>query len=149
MQQTQALDTQVVGLYPDRLGIEPDSDHEAAMGDCVRISGFTAWVEGVEVAPPGPFDDEPIVRVTVRIQNRDDDAQLFSYFDWGLQDSTGVVASTAFDSDAPNPLEQADLVSGGEVTGTVSFEAGPGTYYVIWEPDLFDDGRGVWQVTVP
>ena len=39
-----SLDTQHVGLYPNRPDIQTGNDHEAALGDCVRIQGLTAYV---------------------------------------------------------------------------------------------------------
>jgi hypothetical protein len=41
-----------------------------------------------------------------------------------------------------------DLVEGGNSTGSVAFDAGAGTYFVIYKPDPFNAARGIWQIEV-
>jgi hypothetical protein len=137
-------DTRNLSLYPDR----PDrhaEDHEARVGDAVRLAGYTAAVTGAELATDALGDRVLVVHVTV--ENRDKRAQPYNTFHWRIQDANGRVLDPTI-STRDDDLGSGDLVSGGRVTGTVSFEVGPGTYYVIYKPKAFDAARGVWQVTV-
>lgn len=137
-------DTRNVALYPDR----PDrhaEDHEARVGEPVRLAGYTATVTGAELATDAFGDRVLVVHVTV--ENRDERAQPYNVFDWRIQDAAGRVLDPTV-STRDDDLGSGDLVSGGRVSGTVAFDVGPGTYYVIYKPKLFDAARGVWQVTV-
>lgn len=131
-------------LYPDR----PDrhaEDHEARVGESVRLAGYTATVTGAELAADAFGDQVLVVHVTV--ENRDKRAQPYNVFDWRIQDAAGRVLDPTV-STRDDDLGSGDLISGGRVSGTVAFDVGPGTYYVIYKPKLFDAARGVWQVTV-
>lgn len=131
-------------LYPDR----PDQqgeDQEVAVGESVRLSGYTATVTGAAYSTQ-EFTDTGIVTVNVRIENRDDTAQAYNTFDWKIQTPNGQVLDPSFVAD--NSLGSGDLVGGGSVEGDVGFEVEPGTYYIIYKPDAFDGARGIWQITV-
>lgn len=130
-------------LYPDRVDVQ-DNDHEAEVGQSVRLRGYTATLNSAEMHTPEFGGDEFIIFVT--IENRDDEAQAYNMFDWRIQTEGGQVLEptiTLRDDD----LGSGDLVQGGTVTGTVAFDVGPGTYYVIYKPDFASD-RGIWRVTV-
>lgn len=127
------------------------SDHEAVLGDCVRISGLSAFVNSGSVVDQEFLDELGIV-IDVTILNRDDSSKSFSSFDWRLQTPQGqVVNSTVLFGDFGTRLDfGSDLVPGGSVTGIVEFDySGPGTYYVIWKPNAFDADRGIWAIEVP
>jgi hypothetical protein len=131
-------------LYPER----PDrhaEDQEAAVGEPVRLGGYTATVTAAELAP-GLLDERVLV-VHVRVENRDDRAQPYNVFDWRIQDSAGRVLDPT-PSGRDDGLGSGDLVHGGVASGTVAFGVGPGTYYVIYKPKVFDAARGVWKITV-
>lgn len=139
------LDTQRQGLYPDRADVQAE-DHEAVVGDCVRIAGLTAFVDGAAMR-----DHEfggPQLVVTVTERNRDDRAKPYNLFDWRIQTPEGQVLDPTIPWSTDQDLGSGDLVPGGSVTGDVAFDVGPGTYFVIWKPNPFDAARGVWQVTV-
>jgi hypothetical protein len=139
------LDTKRQDLYPGRPDGQVD-DHEAAVGDCVRIAGVTAVVDGAAMAESQFGDPQLVVKVTER--NRDDRAKPYNMFDWRIQTADGQVLDPGIPWQTERGLSSGDLVSGGTVTGDVAFDVAPGTYFVIWKPDPFDAARGVWQVTV-
>lgn len=131
-------------LYPDRPD-QQDEDQEAAVGESVRLSGYTATLTDASFAPD-EFTETGLTTITVKIENRDDAAQPYNTFDWKIQTPNGQVLDPSFSGD--NTIGSGDLVSGGTVEGTVSFEVGAGTYFVIYKPDAFDAARGIWQITV-
>lgn len=133
------------GLYPDRPDRQKD-DKEASIGEGVQLSGYTATLNGATIRPEDFVTDSGhLVSIDVKIENRDDRAQPYSTFDWRIQTANGQVLDPTFVDDT---LGSGDLVPGGTVEGKVSFDAGPGTYYIIYKPDPFDADRGIWQITV-
>lgn len=140
-----ALDTKRQGLYPERPDLQGE-DHEAALGDCVRIAGLTAFVDAAAIVDGDLGGPQLVITVTER--NRDDTAKPYNLFDWRIQTPEGQVLDPTIPWSTDQDLGSGDLVPGGSVTGDVAFDVGPGTYFVIWKPDLFDAARGVWQVTV-
>ena len=138
-----ADNTERQGLYPDRADIQ-DSDHEAELGQAVRLSGYTATLTKAEMFTPEFGDPEFLIHVTV--ENRDDAAQPYNMFDWRIQTEGGQVLDPTFTM-RDDDLGSGDLVQGGTVSGTIAFDVAPGTYYVIYKPDPFDDPRGIWKVT--
>jgi hypothetical protein len=134
-------DTRNLDRYPDRPDRQ-DQDHEAAIGDSVRLAGYTATVEGAQIVNDPVWGEQ--LHVSVTVENRDDRAQHYNTFDWRLQDASGrVVDPTIGDN-----IGSGDLVEGGTVSGTVAFDAGPGTYFVIYKPDPLNAARGIWQIDV-
>lgn len=131
-------------LYPDRPD-QQDEDKEAAVGESVMLRGYTATLTGASYGVQ-EFTDTGIVTIEVKLENRDDGAQAYNTFDWRIQTANGQVLDPSFMGE--NTLGSGDLVGGGVVEGTVGFEVGPGTYYVIYKPDAFASDRGVWQITV-
>lgn len=141
------LDTKNQSLYPQRLGAAKD-DHEAAVGDCVRIDGMTAYVLDARVVTPR-FGDKVIV-VKVKLRGRDG-TKMYNPFDFALQTPGGNQESiTITIDDSVDELSSGNLVKGGEVTGDLVFEyQGPGTYYVVWEPNMIKADKGFWALNVP
>jgi hypothetical protein len=141
------LDTKNQSLYPQRLGISKD-DHEASVGDCVRIDGMTAYVLDARVLTPR-FGDKVIV-VNVKIRGRDA-TKSYNPFDFKLQTAAGNQESITISlDDSINELNSGSLVKGGEVIGDLVFEyQGPGTYYVVWEPSIIKPDKGFWALNVP
>jgi len=131
-------------LYPDRPDRQKE-DQEVALGDSVELSGYTAWVNSATHTQE-EFTSTDLITINVKIENRDDSAQPYNTFDWKIQNANGQVLDPTFLGD--NDLGSGDLVGGGTVEGTVTFEGGPGTYYIIYKPDPFDAARGIWQITV-
>jgi len=141
------LDTKNQSLYPQRLGSAKD-DHEAAVGDCVRIDGMTAYVLDARVLTPR-YGDKVIV-VNVKIRGRDA-TKMYNPFDFKLQTATGSQETITISlDDSINELNSGSLVKGGEVTGDLVFKyQGPGTYYVVWEPSIIKGDKGFWAINVP
>lgn len=139
------VDTKRQGLFPDRADIQAN-DHEAALGDCVRLAGYTAFLDAAAVSAPQIGD--PQLVIDVRALNRDDSAQPYNMFDWSLLTPAGTILSpTIFFGDGG--LGSGDLVKGGQASGKVAFDVtDPGTYYVIFTPDLFNDDRGIWEIEI-
>jgi len=150
---TESFDSKKQGLYPDRAGVTK-TDHEAAVGDCVRVSGATTYVTGFEVVDsPSPLDDGKLIVITMSETNRDPKPKNYSSTDWKIQTPKGVRADEDYSWGIYDPngtaLKSAEMVTGTTVEGTVGFEyAGPGTYYVIFD-GLFTSDQGVWGITVP
>jgi hypothetical protein len=105
---------------PDR----QKEDRERNFGKIVRISGYsTTVVSAGFVQSLGQFEEDGYIKVTVKVCNRDSDAQPYNYFDWRVQTPSGEVVDPAFVVSAPT-LGAEDLVKGGEVAGDVFFTVG-------------------------
>ena len=144
-----SFDSKKQDLYPTRVGVTKD-DHEAAIGDCVRVAGESGYVNSVKVISASYGADQGIL-VNVTVRNRDKKQNDYGSFDWKIQTPAGTIESSAFFvGDTKPDLGIGKLVTGGEVTGNVVFDyVGPGTYYIVWEPDVFNDGTGIWGVVLP
>lgn len=139
-------DTRNLCLYPERPDRQ-DEDHEAELGQAVRISGYTATATGSQVVP-GLLDGQVLVAEVV-VENRDDAAQPYNMFDWRLQTPDGQVIDPWGIAEADDSISSGDLVGGGRVEGTVSFEVETtGDHYLIYKPDPFDAARGIWLLPV-
>lgn len=124
-------------------------DQEVAIGDNVRLSGYTATVTAAEFQPTlSEFEDGGYLVAEVTVENRDDEAQPYNTFDWKLQTPNGQVIDPTFTS--VEQLGAGDLVQGGTVNGSVVWEIGAakGDFFVIYKPDPFDAARGIWKVTL-
>jgi hypothetical protein len=144
----QRLNTKTTALYPERPNSQ-SNDHEAVVGDCVRLAGYTVYVDSVSTEPElGEMGGDPITVISVTVENRDDSSQSFNeFFDWELQTPGGQVLNpTIFLGEGS--LGSGDLIPGGSASGKVAFDVPPGTYYVIFTPFAqFSDDRGIWEVT--
>lgn len=125
---------------------QQSDDHEALLGDCVRVHDFAAYVNSVESRSDATGDKVMVANVTVT--NRKNGVQPYNQFDWKVITPSGRIEDPTIFFGEMNSLGSGDLVSGGTATGDVAmpFE-GPGAYYIIFEPGIFDDDRGVWAVT--
>jgi hypothetical protein len=147
---TESFDSKKQGLYPTRAGVTK-TDHEVAVGDCVRISGATTYVTAATVTTDSITNKQGII-VTVSQTNRDKATKSYNALDWKLQTPQGTIENmTIIFGDNSKSLSAGELVTGGSVEGTVAFEyAGPGTYYVQYKPVLsIGSDVGVWGITVP
>lgn len=147
---TESYDSKKQGLYPSRAGVQK-TDHEAAIGDCVRINGLTTYVTAVDVITDSLTKKQGIL-ATVSVTNRDKTAKSFNPFEWKIQTPQGTLESmTIIFGDTSNRLSSGELVTGGSVTGTVAFDyAGAGTYYLVYDPiGSIQPDVGVWGVNVP
>lgn len=129
----------------------PDSqreDQERNIGDSAKLSGYTATVVSAGFQQSvSDFEEDGYIVVDVTIENRDDKAQSYNYFDWKLQTPEGQVIDGAFVT--IDHLGSGDLVNGGKVSGKVVFEVGAtkGDFFIIYKPDAYDAARGIWKVT--
>ena len=134
-------------LYRDRAGIS-ERDHEARLGDCVRIIGYTTYANDpfVEDFPP------KIIVVNIGIQNRDSKSKQFSRGQFSLQSPQGGVSAPTVSlfGNENGPIESGWIDPGGTVLGGISFYyRGAGTYYLFWNPTGATSDRGVWGFEVP
>jgi hypothetical protein len=127
-------------LYPSRLGIE-DNDHEGQLGEAVAYAGWNVHVDDATVT-----DD--VLEVRVRLFNREADARSFSALDWGLQRPGGEIQGVLLRTDASGTV-----AGGGGVALSLEFNVrgipSGEVVYLLHEPGLFDDARGVWGLTLP
>jgi hypothetical protein len=147
---TESFDSKKQGLYPTRAGVTK-TDHEAAVGDCVRLNGLTTYVTAADVVTDSITKKQGIL-VTVSQTNRDKSAKSYNPFEWKLQTPQGTLESmTIIFGDSSQSLSSGELVTGGTVSGTVAFEyAGPGVYYAVYDPlGSLQPDVGVWGITVP
>ena len=136
-------DTRNLCLYPERDSRE-STDHESELGHDVRLAGYTATVrEGFvnELV----LDDQLGIRV--RIVNRDDGVQPYGPLDWKIQTEQGRIV-TPTQNEREDALGSGELDQDEEIEGTLVFDLEPGTYYVLYRPDLFNRARGVWRLDV-
>jgi hypothetical protein len=136
-------DTRNLCLYPDRPDREPD-DHEAEVGQAVRFAGYTATLEA-------GFMHELVLAdqlgIRVHITNRDAEPQPYGPHDWKVVTGDGSVVEAVV-NERDDALRDGELDQGESVRGTILYELDPGTYDVIYRPDVFNQARGVWRVTV-
>jgi hypothetical protein len=149
---TESFDSKKQGLYPDRAGVTK-TDHEAAVGDCVRISGATTYVTAFKVVDSPGYNDGQLIVITMSETNRDPKPKSYTLYDWSLQTPKGILNNPDGSWGVYDPegtaLSGAEMVTGTTVEGTVGFKYdGPGTYYVIFD-GTFQNDRGVWAITVP
>lgn len=124
-------------LYPSRVDQQKE-DQEAKIGQPVRLTGRTVWVLSSRLKGK-------VLSVQVKILNRDSKAKSYNPFDWKVQTPEGQVLDVSLFS-GPS-LGTGDLVNGGTITGTVSFEvASKGPFFVIYKADPFNAARGIWMV---
>jgi hypothetical protein len=135
-------DTRNRCLYPDRPDQQPD-DHEAEVGHAVRLAGYTTTVEAGFMHEL-VLADQLGIRVT--IENRDGEPQPYGPNDFKVQARDGSLVTSVV-NERDDALGTGELDQGESVTGTILFELPPGTYDVIYRPDLFNRGRGVWRIT--
>ena len=125
-------------------------DQQVALGQSVRLSGYTTTITSASFQPKlSDFETDGYLVAETTIENRDDKAQPYNYFDFKLQTPSGQVIDPTF-STVEGLLESGDLVKGGRVAGKLVWEIGgaKGEFFVIYKPDPFDAARGVWKVTV-
>lgn len=82
----------------------------------------------------------------VAIKNNNSGSISYNDLYWQLQTPSGKVEGTDFE--AANDLGSGGIVGGGTVTGNVCFDAPDpfqsGTYIGLYQPDAFNNDRGVW-----
>lgn len=145
----EALDDARAGEQVDRADRQRE-DQEVAIGQSVRVSGYTATVTRATFQQAlSDFEDGGYLVADVTVTNRDDRSQPYNTFDWNLQTPQGQVIDPTFTSQ--DQLGAGDLVEGGTVSGKVVWQIGAakGQFFVVYKPDPFDAARGIWPVSVP
>jgi hypothetical protein len=125
-------------------------DQQVALGQSVRLSGYTTTVTSASFQPQvSSFETAGYLVADATIENRDNSAQHYNYFDFKLQTPSGQVIDPTF-STMDGLLQSGDLVEGGRVSGKIVWEVGDakGDFFVIYKPDAFDAARGIWKVTI-
>ncbi|MGH3733939.1 MAG: DUF4352 domain-containing protein [Acidimicrobiales bacterium] len=86
----------------------------------------------------------PSVCAAVSIRNNNSSSITYNDLYWQLQTPSGKVEGTNLE--ATNDLGSGGIVGGGRVTGNVCFDdpGQRGTYVGLYQPDAFNDERGVW-----
>ena len=85
---------------------------------------------------------------SVSIKNNNSGSISYNDLYWQLQTPAGKVEGTNFA--ATNDLGSGGIVGGGTVTGNVCFDGAvqSGTYVGLYQPDSFNNNRGVWLFTL-
>ncbi|MDY7104052.1 MAG: DUF4352 domain-containing protein [Actinomycetota bacterium] len=137
-------DTANLCLYPER-DDRRRTDHEAELGTGVRIGGIEAAATGARTATNDA--GEEVVVVDVDLRDLDAADHTYNLFDWHLLTTDGEVVEPfgVPPADAAE-LSSGELTRGETVSGTITFESRPGPFYVVYQPRLIEDGRGIWQV---
>jgi hypothetical protein len=91
---------------------------------------------------------DPSICAAVSIKNNNSGSISYNDLYWQLQTPSGKVEGTNFE--APNDLGSGGLVGGGTVTGNVCFDdpGQSGIYVGLYQPDSFNNDRGVWLFTL-
>lgn len=136
-------------LFPGRPDVKKN-DKERAVGQPAELSGFTVTVNSAAFQQQlSQFERDGYLVADVTLLNRDAKAQSYNPFHWKLITPGGQIIDPTFTS--AGQLESGDLVKGGSISGKLNWKVGAqkGDYFIIFDPpDLSDDARGVWKVTV-
>jgi hypothetical protein len=135
--------------YAERPDIQDQDQERSVGGDPARFSGYTAWTDSVEFRPDVPGAGQAgYLAVSFRVLNRDETSQPFEAMNWKLTAPDGTVLSPLFAS-RPDLIE-GHLPANAELSGSLFYEVGDrrGDFYVVFDPDRTDTGRGVWGVTL-
>jgi hypothetical protein len=141
----------VAGAPPGDPRRANDHDRELGGTEPARISGFSAWALSADApteAPAGtPADPGPWLRVQVRVLNRDDAPQPYTFTDWTLVGPDGVALQATFASQ--DFKEGRTLPANAQAEGELWFRtAVQGRHWLLYRPQ-HDRDRGVWAVDVP
>lgn len=103
---------------------------------------YTASISDFETAGSG----KEYVVVNVSLENTSDEVKSYNPFYYRVQTAGGQVLDPALTT-SDNDLSSGDLVAGGKVSGTVTFEVPKesGHQYLLWTPP-YSSQRGVVQI---
>lgn len=129
---------------PEYAGALEDDKVAVKPGAPVELSGWTTTATALKVGDDTLGDT---LCTTVKLVNRDKEAQDYIGSSWKLQGPSGNIEDiTLFGSDDLLDLS-GGLAPGGSVVGDVCFDtkAVPGQYVLSWQPDIFSStARGIW-----
>ncbi len=138
-------DTKLFPARPD----SKDKDIERNIGQAAELSGYTVTVTAAGFqGEVSQFEREGYLVADVTLMNRDDEAQSYNPFEWKLITPGGTIIDPGFTT--ADQLGTGDLVTGGTVSGKITWEVGArkGDYYIIYDPTDFGEERAVWKVTL-
>lgn len=106
---------------------EQIEDKEFNVGEKVKLDGQVIEVTKVEKSQGGDFETpsegKEYVIVHVSIENNGDDEISYNPFNFKMKNSNGQIEDEGFIMvDSDTSLSSGDLASGGNVSGTLSFE---------------------------
>lgn len=127
---------------------EEDDKSEFGINEKIELEGRMLEITNVERSSGGDFDkpkdDHEYVIVTVNIENNSDKEVSYNPFDFKMQNGNGQIESKAFTIiDSDTALSSGDLASGGNVTGTITFEQpiDDDALKLIFEPSFWSSKR--------
>jgi hypothetical protein len=134
--------------FPDRADVKRN-DKERNVGESADLSGFTVTVTQAGFRQElSPFEANGYLVADATLLNRDDRAQAYNPFHWKLITPQGQIIDPCF---CGRQLGSGDLAQNGTISGQLIWEIGgqKGDFYVVFDPpDVADDARGVWKVTL-
>lgn len=126
-------------------------DLEAEIGESAIVDGRKLTIESVEKNQSlGEFTDagdgKTFVVTKVTIENVSDEVKAYNIFDFRIQTVSGQVLDPSFYG--TDNLESGDLVAGGKVSGTVTYEVPveTGNQYIIYKPNATRSTRAIVRV---
>lgn len=126
---------------------EKESKSEFGINEKIEFEGRMLEVTNVERSSGDDFDKpkdgHEYVIVTVNIENSSDKEVSYNPFDFKMQNSNGQIESKAFTIiDNDTALSSGDLASGGNVSGTITFEQPiDDELQLIFEPSFWSSKR--------
>lgn len=128
-------------------------DVEVVPGESGTVDGRKLTVVSVERKTSlGAYQDAPSGKIyvvaNVSIENTSDRVQTYNVFNFRIQTVSGQVLDISSSSFGDNALGSGDLVVGGKVSGTVTFEVPVETasQYIIYKPNAGISDRVIVEV---
>lgn len=122
-----------------------DGDVEVPLGESTAVAGIAVSVTKAEMAEVRPGRQQLLV--FVELANEADEPLAYSALAFTAETESGLVlAPLPYGRD--DMLERGTLAPGERLTGTIAFDAGPGTHRILFNsPDPDRPSRAVWTVT--
>lgn len=104
---------------------------EFAIGDAINLNGMILTVIDKQISEGGKYDkpkeNKEFVIVKVKIENKSEKTIAYNPFYFKLKNSKGQITDQTFTTvNKDSALQSGDLAPGGEVEGTIAFEAPKG-----------------------
>ena len=121
---------------------------QVAATDCVALANGTVGMANTIVKATWSRTTSNLgtasICAAISIKNKNSGSISYNDLYWQLQTPAGKVEGTNFE--ATNDLGSGGIVGGGTVTGNVCFDdpGQSGTYIGLYQPDSFNNYRGVW-----
>lgn len=122
------------------------------VGDIVAIDGQEIAVTNVERNWTGEYSKpdagKEFVRITVKIENKSNDAISYNALYWSMEDGDGAIESEEFVIGDDNNLGSGDLAKGGKKSGSIVFEvpAGDTKLKVHYKTNLFSSREAIIEL---